>query len=248
MQNYLSQLQKHQLFRQALEAYLCWQNGEPEPEVNIETWETGEPQNQKFSISEVCGLLWNCKDKMPFRLIEQFERDIEYDEEYPPISYDAAARRLKQAIDLFKDDFRDKKAVKRRGNKKPRFDGFPYDNYTVGISVAAREVIERLHRLANPQYPDLTAREVVIDGATKEYHNESMPPWPISRAEFRCGDALLVLEFDLANQTLACWLASEEENGKTPTVMVDEADWKFGDDESWSRSSPPSERGAHTLH
>jgi hypothetical protein len=217
-------------------------------EVSIETWEPGEPQNREFSISEVCGLLWNCEDKMPFRLIEQLDRDIEYDKEYLPITYAAAARRLKRAIDFFKGVSYDGKTVKHRKNNKPRFDGFPYDNYTVGISVAAREVIERVHRLANPQYPDLTAREVVIDTATKEYHNEGMPPWPISRADFTCGDVLLVLLFDLTNQTLACWLASEEEDGKTPTVMVDETDWKFGDAESWSLSSPPSGRCAHTVH
>jgi hypothetical protein len=239
----MKQSQRHQLFRDAVEAYLCWQNGEPEPKVSIETWEPGEPQNREFSISEVCGLLWNSKDKIPLRLMEQ----LEYDEGYPPITYAAAARRFKRAIDFSKGDVHDKKTMKHRKKHKPRFDGFPYDNYTVGISVAAREIIERVHRLANPQYPDLTAREVVIDTATREYHNEGMPPWPISRADFKCGDVLFVLEFDLTNQTLACWVASEEEDGK-PTVMVDEADWKFGDDESWSRSSPPSGRCAHTLH
>jgi hypothetical protein len=248
MKNQLSQSQMHQLFRDAVEAHLCWQNGEPEPEVSIEISETEEPQNREFSISEVCGLLWNCKDKMPFWLIEQLDRGIEYDKEYLPITYAAAARRLKRAIDFFKGVSYDGKTVKHRKRHKPRFDGFPYDNYTVGISVAAREVIERVHRLANPQYPDLTSREVVIDAATKDYHNEGMPSWPISRADFTCGDVLLVLEFDLTHQALACWLASEEEDGKLPTLMVDQADWKFGDAESWRRGSPPSERGAHTLH
>ena len=244
MKNHLSQSQRHQLFRDAVEAYLCWRTGQSEPEVSIETWEAGEPQNWEFSISEVCGLLWNCKEKLPLQLMEQ----LEYDEGYPPISYAAAVRRFKRAIDFAKGDVHDRKTVKQRKKHKPRFDGIPYDNYTVGISVAAREIVERAHRLANPQYPDLTARELVIDTATKEYHKEGMPPWPVSRADFTCGGVLLVLEFDLTNQVLACWLASEEEDGKTPTVMVDEADWKFGDDESWSRNSPPSERGAHTLH
>jgi|SRR6266478_5034941 len=102
MKNYLSQSQRHQLFHEAVEAYLCWENGAPEPKVSIETWENGEPKNREFSISEVCGLLWNCKDKMPFWLIEQLDRDIEYDKEHLPITYAAAARRLKRAIDLFK--------------------------------------------------------------------------------------------------------------------------------------------------
>ena len=165
-----------------------------------------------------------------------------------PIGFKLAETVQKRAIDFSKGDLHYKKTAKHRKNDKPRFDRFPYDNYTVGISVAAREVTERVHRLANPQYPDLTAREVVIDAATKDYYNEGMPPWPISRAGFTCGDVLMVLEFDLTNQTLACWLASEEEDGKTPILMVDEADWKFGDDESWSRGSRPSECGVPTLH
>jgi len=87
----------------------------------------------------------------------------------------------------------------------------------------------------------------VIDIAEKLYRK----PYAVSRADFTCGDVLLVLLFDLIDQTLACLLPNKADCSKTPTVMVDEADWDFGDNESWSPSngtSPPPESGAHTLH
>lgn len=44
-------------FRDAVDAYEAWQDGQPEPVV---TYGDGE-----VAIGRVCGLLWNCTDTLP---------------------------------------------------------------------------------------------------------------------------------------------------------------------------------------
>ncbi len=44
-------------FLEALDAYEAWDDGEPEPTVDLR----GRP----VSLSTLCGLLWNCSDIMP---------------------------------------------------------------------------------------------------------------------------------------------------------------------------------------
>lgn len=48
-------------FLAALEAYSEWNDGEPEPLVELEV--NYEPQ--LTAISSVCGLVWNCSDILP---------------------------------------------------------------------------------------------------------------------------------------------------------------------------------------
>src|SRR4051812_9601520 len=44
-------------FAAAIEAYDSWEAGEAEPTVEL--------REQQVSISNICGLLWNCTDTMP---------------------------------------------------------------------------------------------------------------------------------------------------------------------------------------
>ena len=78
-------------FLQALEAYLQWENGDPEPKVTYEV--RYEPQ--EISISEACGLVWNCTDIVPSLAFGTLEDcGIECSRQ----TYAAAARALKFAI------------------------------------------------------------------------------------------------------------------------------------------------------
>ena len=76
-------------FLEAIEAYEAWEDGDPEPCVEVR----GRPMR----LSEVCGLLWNCSDTMPgidARHLEGMLRDLEAS----CGSYARAARALKHAI------------------------------------------------------------------------------------------------------------------------------------------------------
>jgi death-on-curing protein len=75
-------------FEDALEAFQIWEQGRPEPTVDL--------REQRLPISRVCGLLWNCSDILP-RLLWSMMADI--DDELPQRrTYGAAARWLKGHI------------------------------------------------------------------------------------------------------------------------------------------------------
>ena len=48
-------------FLSAIEAFMTWNDGEPEP--SVEVWRKHVPH--QMPISKVCGLLWNCNDILP---------------------------------------------------------------------------------------------------------------------------------------------------------------------------------------
>jgi hypothetical protein len=48
-------------FLAALEAYLNWEDGDPEPTVEFEV--NYEPR--EITISKAAGLVWNCSDTLP---------------------------------------------------------------------------------------------------------------------------------------------------------------------------------------
>lgn len=77
-------------FIAAIEAYDDWEEGEPEPTVEL--------REQQVPISRVCGLLWNCSDTMPSSACRYF---LEWDEPEPG-SYAAAARLLRSLITAFR--------------------------------------------------------------------------------------------------------------------------------------------------
>lgn len=79
------------MFREAINAFVNWEEGEPEPTV---AYEIGyEPH--EITISQACGLLWNCKDILP-------RSDFDYlgycDIEPKQQTYAAAAHAMLEAI------------------------------------------------------------------------------------------------------------------------------------------------------
>ena len=47
-------------FLEAIDAYQNWKEGEPEPTVEL--------RDQYMTVTQVCGLLWNCSDILPSRV------------------------------------------------------------------------------------------------------------------------------------------------------------------------------------
>jgi len=82
-----------EMFRDAIEAFVNWNDGQPEPTVTYEV--NYEPH--QITISQGCGLLWNCKDVLP---------RADYDHlgycgiEPKSQTYAAAAHAMLQAIKL----------------------------------------------------------------------------------------------------------------------------------------------------
>ena len=78
-------------FLQALQAFMDWEPDAPEPTVTI----YARHRLQEITISQACGLVWNCTDIVPqldFRTLE--ECGIECSRQ----TYAAATRALKSAI------------------------------------------------------------------------------------------------------------------------------------------------------
>jgi hypothetical protein len=69
---------------EAIPAYIAWEDGEPEPTVEL--------REQQVSISQLCGLLWNCHDILPSGAI--FELDG-CDADLKSQTYASAARWMK---------------------------------------------------------------------------------------------------------------------------------------------------------
>ena len=83
------------LFLEALEAFLWWEAGEPEPAVELD--------GKKIPISKVCGMAWNCADIIPSSgwqdltdTLPWYERDVL--KHKPHHTYAVAARTLKHQI------------------------------------------------------------------------------------------------------------------------------------------------------
>ena len=50
-----------EMFLEAIDAFANWNEGEPEPTVTYEI----NYERREVTISQACGLLWNCKDVLP---------------------------------------------------------------------------------------------------------------------------------------------------------------------------------------
>ncbi|WP_146604441.1 hypothetical protein [Rhodoplanes roseus] len=79
----------HAGFDDAVQAVLAWDNGQPEPAVEI--------RGSDISVREICGLLWNCTDFLPAAVCADLN---EMDDEFPlrGASYARGARCLKAII------------------------------------------------------------------------------------------------------------------------------------------------------
>jgi len=84
-------------FLKAIEAYEAWEDGEPEPAVDL--------RDQPTRLSVLCGLLWNCSDIMPGLDQRQLEdalpqRHFGDDRTNTCSTYARAARAMREAITL----------------------------------------------------------------------------------------------------------------------------------------------------
>jgi hypothetical protein len=78
-------------FLRAVDAYLAWESGEPEPTVDFEV----RYENRPASISRACGIVWNCSDVLPSDAVDTLDMcGIELSRR----TYAAAARELLYAI------------------------------------------------------------------------------------------------------------------------------------------------------
>ena len=75
------------VFLSAIDAYLDWEPGEPEPMVDFVA--------RPIPISRACGIVWNCSDILPSGAVSTFDqRGIEINRR----TYAAAARAMLAAI------------------------------------------------------------------------------------------------------------------------------------------------------
>jgi hypothetical protein len=124
------------------------------------------------------------------------------------------------------------KKTQRAKAKKPKFQGNPYKDYTVGITQAARAVIEAeiaanelvphsLHGKEREVADLVTAAELIIEIATAHYRQNGMPQWVAGYFEMTISSARLQIHFNQRNRLLSCWVASEADHGKVLAVHVD---------------------------
>jgi hypothetical protein len=75
------------VFLSAIDAYMDWESGEPEPTVDFVT--------RPIPISRACGIVWNCSDILPSGAVDALDQcGIELNRR----TYAAAARALSAAI------------------------------------------------------------------------------------------------------------------------------------------------------
>jgi hypothetical protein len=74
-------------FLEAIDAYMDWESGEPEPTVDFEA--------RPITISRACGIVWNCSDILPSGAVDTLDQcEIELSRR----TYAAAARALSVTI------------------------------------------------------------------------------------------------------------------------------------------------------
>jgi hypothetical protein len=80
-------------FCNAVEAFVAWKPGEPEPSVEYEV--NHEPR--QVPVSHMCGLLWNCTDILPGNYFHDLACDLKVGRQ----TYAAAARAMAAYITRF---------------------------------------------------------------------------------------------------------------------------------------------------
>jgi hypothetical protein len=59
-------------FLSAIDAYLAWEQGEPEPTVSFEV----HREARSITISQACGIVWNCADCLPSGAADTLDVDF----------------------------------------------------------------------------------------------------------------------------------------------------------------------------
>ena len=82
------------MFLDAVDAYLAWEDGEPEPTVEFIVRDGNAPSGwgvRPITISRACGIVWNCSDILPSGAVSTLDNcGIELNRR----TYAAAAREL----------------------------------------------------------------------------------------------------------------------------------------------------------
>jgi hypothetical protein len=82
-------------FLDAIEAFTDWEPGKPEPTVELERHYVPQP----VTLSNMCGLLWNCADVLPGSAFDALADVLaDYDIDLTRRTYAAAARSMRAAI------------------------------------------------------------------------------------------------------------------------------------------------------
>jgi hypothetical protein len=133
-----------------------------------------------------------------------------------------------------------------KAKTEQRFDGFPYENYIIGITKAARELMERgFDRGDFSGLPDdVTSTDIIRAIAHDKFHKNGMPPTMTAQFRFQISDTpLLTVQIEQGEQTLACWVSEESKDGKIPVVIVDPEDCPY-----CNGTLPPPEGHSPTIH
>jgi hypothetical protein len=76
-------------FGDAVEAFVDWDGTGPEPTIEFEV----NYKPRQITLSEACGLLWNCTDIMPSEMVSRLE-----EVELKSLTYAAGARAMRRWI------------------------------------------------------------------------------------------------------------------------------------------------------
>jgi hypothetical protein len=103
---------------------------------------------------------------------------------------------------------------------KLKFEGFPYQAYTVGVTKAAQTAIETemaAFHTAHPNLEPITVGEFVKDMATLLYQDVGLPSKIVSGFTVNLPQqgGSLTISCNQQDQFLACCLTSENEDDKT---------------------------------
>jgi hypothetical protein len=127
---------------------------------------------------------------------------------------------------------------------KKSYKGLPYENYSIGVSEAAREVIEPV--LCDHKDTDnITVRELIKVMATDTYREKGMPPMMAGQFQFGVRGVSLTVQIDQGEQSLACWVSEESDNGKVPVIIMDSEDCPYC---NGTLPAPEGHGQQHTVH
>ena len=112
--------------------------------------------------------------------------------------------------------------------KTKKFEGRPYDDYTVAISDAAQNAMATEIAAMNAELKllgnetPITAGQFVIEMATTMYERNGLPAeiYSAFTSEVRYREGSLTITCNHQDKFLVCWLTSEEEGDTMPDLHL----------------------------
>jgi hypothetical protein len=119
----------------------------------------------------------------------------------------------------------------RHVNKNRKYGGYPYKDYTIGISHAGRAALDAEISDLDLRYSqargdthdgECTAADFILEIAMKQYREYGTPKVPAGYFDFTLNSGVrLTLLIDQSDRLLACWVASEADDDRVPAVHID---------------------------